>query len=276
MRKTLILLSSLALAAVAGAQSTSTSTSSLIASYAVSGAVSFDSYTSFQYDHVGADFNNNTSFDDDGGRLEYELTGSTSHGHVDGNRLFSMGSQTSVAIDAPDYGAITPGANPYALSYMGYTYVLKFVVGAAGGSVRFDMHAAQTLLGSAASPYGLQALDANGDYSEGAYARGGAGGGVIDVTSGFDDNIAQDGDYTFSFAETLTDVPGVSSPTFESLRTSTFSTTFTFDTPGTRYLRLYASTYAEADFYKAAPVPEPASLAALGLGALAVLRRRRS
>ena len=67
-----------------------------------------------------------------------------------------MGSQATVAIDAPDYGAITPGADPYALSYVGYTYVLKFTVGAAGGTVTFDMHAAQTLIGAAASPSGIQ------------------------------------------------------------------------------------------------------------------------
>ena len=150
MRNTLVLLSSLALAAAASAQSTATSSSSLIATYNLGAGVSFDGYTAYEYDSVPG--SNSGGFDTDGGKMTVVLGGGTTHAHIDGSNLFTMGSFTSVAIDSPDYSAIDLDANPYGNSYLGYTYVMTFTAGAASGTVRFDMHAAQSLTGAAASP----------------------------------------------------------------------------------------------------------------------------
>ena len=271
MLKKTLPLALLSLAAVASAQSTSVSSSSLIASYTLGSGVTFGGYTAFEYDHLGS---NETGFDDDGGKAIALFDGGATHSHADGTTIFSMGSVTSAFLHSNDYSAITPEANPYAESYRGYTYVLTFTSGAAGGTVKFDLRVALSLIGQAASPLGLQAYDPDADeFSVGAYARGDAGGGVIDVTNSTTAK-AKPGNYLGAGRSTAHEgTPLLPTPTYEYQDAATLSTTFVLGENETRKFRLYASTTSEGEFL--APVPEPASFAALGLGTLAVLRRRR-
>ena len=122
----------------------------------------------------------------------------------------------------------------------------------------------------------MQTYDPVADsYSHGAYASGLAGAGVIDVTGNPSANANNADRLGSSISTAHEDTTMVATPVYELLASDAFSSTFTLAANETRSYRFYASTHAEADYFNPAPVPEPASMLALGLGALGLLRRRR-
>ena len=276
MRNTLVLLSSLALASVAGAQSYATATSTTRVSYDAPSTVRVLSLVGETYNRY-ADGTLGTDGEDLGGTVQLGHTQDASGSFDAATRTFDITSTVSASLSSTDYGAV-PRVFPdgaFQSVFYGYRYFLQLHnTTAVDATISFRGTLGQTSSGFASSPYGRVSFNPDGSYTPGAYADADRFGGITNRST-----EAQLGDglpnVFGGFAATAYATnPGVSTPTFSSSNPYDFTATYVLPKGQIQTFQIYASSAASAQFIPQA-VPEPASLAALGLGALAMLRRRK-
>lgn len=250
MKNTLIPLSSLAFVlAAAAAQASVFGTSSAIttATYTAAPSVTLSNLAGVEYYPFGSSII-------DGGGAKGAISAATIHS-FDG-ATFVMAAMTSATLPAG-----TPDYSQY-LTSIGYQYDFDLTnASGADQPVSLNLTFQRNSL-SSASGHVWTFSDPYGEYAE-EFGYGG-----VEMTNGIPDgNYITTGSSTFDYypLDHITDNPSYSG--ILSLKAD-----YIVEAGATRHFAIWASAYSYVDF---TPVPEPAALLPLGLGALAFLRRRR-
>lgn len=276
MRNTLTLLSSLALASVAAAQTTATSTVSTRVSYMAPSSVRLLSLVGEEYNRY-TDGSEGIYGNDQGGTVQLSHSESTTHAYDAATNTFDLSSTVSASLDSADYSAV-PHVYPdgaYQSTFTGYRYFAQlYNTTAEEATITFRVVVGQTISGSAASPFGRVVYNPDGSYTSGAFSDADATGGVFNRSTEDPFGPALP-NMRYNYVGTAySDSPGVSTPTFSFSGSYGYDVTYTLAAAQIHTFQFTASAYASAQFIPT-PVPEPASVAALGLGIVVAARRRR-
>ncbi len=274
MRKSLGSLSLLvALAGVASAQSTATATASTSASYNAASSVRLLELAGEGY-HVYADGSEGNYSYDVGGPSTMTSSSSTTNAYTAATNSFTMSATANASFSSTDYAAINPAYpdGDYIYRVQGYRYLITlYNTTDQDQTVAFHLSLNQTYSRTATSPYGTVSYDADGTYTPGAFADASLHGGVTDRST--EDQFSNlpnvQGGY---FASAYDTNPGVSTPTFGGTDAYGYDASYVLPGGAIHTYQIYAASTVSAQFV---PVPEPSALAALAVGALALLRRRR-
>ena len=278
MRKPLHVLALFALAAVASANSLSQGSSYTTATFSATAGLTLNSITDQEYNPPftqasdpsqtyqlapGVNFLDLDAFAN-GDRVAGGPDGATAQ-LGDNTTSTLTGNRVSVSVENQLQLASATTTNTVAEAALGHREFLTFKNPSATeiGHVKFDVQLLQSCLAHADVPFG------GGPYGIADYADPTAFGGVAEVT--FDANGQATATSSYNrFLDVNTDN---GADAFDTLHAS-FSHTFDIAPGATRTYDVFA--LVDATTAHANPVPEPSALAALGLGALAFLRRRRA
>ena len=275
MRNALVLLSSLALAAAASADpySLGTSVASLSATYSMEAGVTLAPVVHNEYHPYGYapglnyyDFHTGDPVSPTNAHIAY--SGSTAQNVPTGGGLLSLSATQTMRLDP-----VADTEFSYAIASIGHRAYLTFTNPTnAPATVTFTLDWSGNFSADASRPSN-PAGDYIWDYAAGEYGLGLA---EINLDNNNFVDPAHNAHHPTEYAYTYDFGTGAINGHVGA----------TFDQKGARYsyilaggsthrYEIWAAAYNEVGF-KPQAVPEPAALAALGLGALALLRRRRS
>ena len=271
MRNTLILLSSLALAAASGAApfSVAVATASNNTTYTMDAGVSLVSVTNREYYpdgfHAGINYYTFDTYEPvSPTNANVGYTGFTTIDLPTSGGRVSLSATSSLRLD-PNAGT----EDTYALAHLGHAAYLTFTnVSGADAQVHFGTNWSGSYSAAATRPSNA-AGDSVWDYA-GAQAISGIGeldqnGDVI--PAGYHAGNIYDWSFNFG-SKTIRDTLS------DSFDDKNLSFSYTLRSGETKTYEIWAAVSPEVAYIN--PVPEPASMFALGVGALGLLRRRKA
>ena len=275
MRSLLVSLSAFALVAVANADgSNSTVTSDLTVTLLSHPNVDLLSVVSQSF-HIGSDGNDFDSSDTLGGALTATQSGSTSFGG-DGITTFHAVATATATLDSPNYAAVPDVFPDYGYNIVGQGarfYLSMINRTEVDQTVTFHVKISESTVLHAGGPYGPGLFDDDGNpITPGGYAQGDLSAGLIDRSSAYD--VDNDPNERFPDYNTSLNGSGVAVSDFTSSgAVDEFDVSYVIPERQSHLFQLNSVATASLQF---TPVPEPSAFAALGLGTIAILRRRRS